>query len=42
MFCVLYIHAGVAHEPIPVGQLASYVEQLHMNENCGFGEEYKV
>ena len=36
------VHIGVVREPIPVGQLASYVDRLHMNENCEFGEEYKV
>ena len=30
------------HEPIPVGKFAAHVEQMHLNENCGFGEEYKV
>ncbi|CAI8026225.1 Receptor-type tyrosine-protein phosphatase delta [Geodia barretti] len=33
---------GGGREPIEVGQLASHVEQLHLNENCMFGEEYKV
>ena len=36
------MYVGAVREPIPVGQFASYVERLHQNENCGFGEEYKV
>ena len=30
------------HQPIPVASLADHVERNHLNENCGFSEEYKV
>ena len=40
--CGVVSCAGGGHKPIGVGQLAVHVEQLHLNENCMFGEEYKV
>ena len=30
------------HQPIPLPALAPHVERMHLNENCGFGEEYRV
>ena len=41
-WCVLFVCTVAVHEPIPVGQFAAYVEQLHVNENCLFGEQYRV
>ncbi len=29
-------------EPIPVEVFSSHLETMHLNENCGFIEEYKV
>ena len=27
---------------VPLGSLADHVENMHLNENCGFFEEYRV
>lgn len=29
-------------QPIPLAALGPHVERMHLNENCGFGEEYRV
>lgn len=29
-------------QSIPLTALAPHVERMHLNENCGFGEEYRV
>jgi len=29
-------------DPIPVKVLSSHLDTMHLNENCGFIEEYKV
>ena len=33
---------SVIRQPIPLHALAPHVERMHLNENCGFGEEYRV
>ena len=39
----LFSHVGaIVRDPVPVPLLASHVERMSMNENCGFVEEYKV
>ena len=39
---VIIIAGVVTHQPVPVASLAAHVERMHLNENCGFSEEYKV
>lgn len=29
-------------QPVPLTALSSHVDRMHLNENCGFGEEYRV
>ena len=36
------ITGSAPHQPIPVASLADHVDRNHLNENCGFSEEYKV
>ena len=33
---------AIEREPIPVEVFSSHLEIMHLNENCGFIEEYKV
>ena len=33
---------ALSRQPIPVSALSAHIEQMHTNENCGFGEEYRV
>ena len=37
--CIL---SELPHQPIPVASLADHMERNHLNENCGFSEEYKI
>ena len=39
---LLLITGVMTHRPIPVASLAEHVDRKHLNENCGFSEEYKV
>ena len=32
----------VTRQPIPVTSLASHIERMHLNEDSGFSEEFKV
>ena len=43
-FFNLVMTEEVTYQPIPcpVASLANHVERMHLNENCGFSEEYKV
>ena len=43
LWCYSHLITGSSpHQPIPVASLADHVERNHLNENCGFSEEYKV
>ena len=33
---------SVVRNPIPLSVLPSHCDRMHTNENCGFGEEYRV
>jgi len=33
---------SVARLPIPLSLLPDHIERMHLNENCGFVEEYKI
>lgn len=29
-------------QPVPLAAMGGHLERMHLNENCGFGEEYRV